>query len=303
MIVDSFLTNKAYGFPVRGAARRIAPPVLAVVHITGNKNNMGADAAKNERNFANRTGSDGPSAHYYINRDGSGIRAVAERFAAWSNGDINKPNVNNAGVQALLALRAKGLNINEGVYLETECVGTATVAGQWTDQQFDTVAGLIAHASIATGLPINRSTVLTHADINSVDRRNCAFLAVNRETLLARLISLAIGKVDGNVAQAPITDQTLKEITLAKGAKWFDLDGKTVLATNAKNLPWRPSPYGVGKLRAMFGGLHKGSPAQVVLVAPTSIRDVTPPAKDCTSEKTAAVADFRARTIATIPAK
>jgi len=51
-ITVNHLTNKAYGFPVRGAARRIRPKVLACIHITDNPNNQGSNAALNERNYA-----------------------------------------------------------------------------------------------------------------------------------------------------------------------------------------------------------------------------------------------------------
>lgn len=87
------LTNDAYGYPTRGAKRRITPRRLMCLHITGNKNNLGPTAARNERNYANRTGSTGPSAHDYIDRNGDRIAAVnAANYAAWSNGDVTDPN-------------------------------------------------------------------------------------------------------------------------------------------------------------------------------------------------------------------
>lgn len=186
-IVADFLTNSAYGFP-RGSARRIAPKVLAVVHITAN---MGD--AQAQRDYANRDASPGPSAHYYIDRDGGGIHAIDEkRFAAWSNGDLKSPVLTNAGVKYLDALRPTH-NANEGCYLEIECVGTATPDGQWTDAQFDTVATLIAAASDDTGLPISATTVLPHAYINTIDRAHCPSLVPAAH--MSRLIDLAKGKL------------------------------------------------------------------------------------------------------------
>ena len=35
--VTAHLTNKAYGYPTRGAGRRIKAPILACIHITGNR--------------------------------------------------------------------------------------------------------------------------------------------------------------------------------------------------------------------------------------------------------------------------
>lgn len=33
----ALLTNKAYGYPTRGAQRRVEAPILACIHITGNR--------------------------------------------------------------------------------------------------------------------------------------------------------------------------------------------------------------------------------------------------------------------------
>jgi hypothetical protein len=80
------LTNGAYGFgPAK--VRRVKPVALACVHITGNKNTASMvdlhGAAQGERNYADRAGSHGPSAHYYIARDGWAIEAVdPARFAS-----------------------------------------------------------------------------------------------------------------------------------------------------------------------------------------------------------------------------
>lgn len=191
MVADP-LTNKAYGFPTRGSERRIKPVVLAVIHITGNPKNQGTNAAQNERDYANRDNSGGPSAHAYINRDGGGVVAINyKKFAAWSNGDFVKPNLSNKGVQRLDALHKRGYNVNEGCALEIENVGYAKLAGQMTPEQIRRCARLIARASIYTGLPINRSTVLAHADINSVDRQNCPALPALREKTLGQIIVLA----------------------------------------------------------------------------------------------------------------
>jgi hypothetical protein len=35
--ITALLTNKAYGFPSRGASRRVTAPILACIHITGGR--------------------------------------------------------------------------------------------------------------------------------------------------------------------------------------------------------------------------------------------------------------------------
>ena len=51
----ALLTNKAYGYPRRGARRRRKPTILACLHQTANAK----ATAIQERNYANRTGSPG----------------------------------------------------------------------------------------------------------------------------------------------------------------------------------------------------------------------------------------------------
>ena len=48
----ALLTNKAYGYPTRGARRRRKPTILACLHQTANAR----ATAIQERNYANRTG-------------------------------------------------------------------------------------------------------------------------------------------------------------------------------------------------------------------------------------------------------
>lgn len=186
------LTNKAYGFPKRGDKRRMKPTVLACVHITGNAHNQGSNAAQNERNFANRPDSPGPSAHFYLDRDGGGVKAINYKtFAAWSNGDLDHPNLANAGVKRVVSSHAHGYNPNESFVVEIECVGYAEVAGQITPAQIRRLGRIIARASAWSNLPINRNTVLAHADIDSVNRANCPALPRLRETTMNKIIAQA----------------------------------------------------------------------------------------------------------------
>lgn len=165
--VTAHLTNKAYGFPTRGASRRIKAPVLACIHITGNRRTAANpdrhQAARDERNYANRAGSNGPSAHYYVARDGWAIEAIdPARYAAWSNGDVASPNTANSGVAKVLALRAKGYNANEACWLEFECVGYGSTY-PITKAQKQFLATRIAAMAKATGLPVNRNMVHGHS--------------------------------------------------------------------------------------------------------------------------------------------
>lgn len=196
--VTALLTNGAYGNyggRARGATRRVAPKLLACVHITGNES---IPSATNERNHANRANSGGPSAHDYIDRDGKAVHAIDEiKYCAWSNGDIKTPNTALALVKTVLAEKAKGFNPNELFVREIECVGYPGTH-PITPAQLETVAQMIAHDSMRTGIPISRATVGTHADLNSVDRARCAFSPTARESKLTGIIKRANAIVAAN---------------------------------------------------------------------------------------------------------
>ena len=70
-----------------------------------------------------------------------------------------------------------------------KCSGAGTEP--YTDAQFEAVAHLVAAASKALGIPINRSTVVVHADINSVSRRSDPWPPATREARVKRVIALA----------------------------------------------------------------------------------------------------------------
>jgi hypothetical protein len=71
-----------------------------------------------------------------------------------------------------------------------------------TSAQLDQLARFIAADAKTTGLPINRSTVGTHADWNTVTRNNCAWPPSKREAALADLIARAQALAGGNMGLA-----------------------------------------------------------------------------------------------------
>jgi len=187
------LSNLAYGFP-RGKPRRVKPVALACIHITGNSSTASMSdlhkAAQAERDYANRAGSNGPSAHVYVARDGWAIEAVGSGYAAWSNGDVSSPHLANPGVAKAVAFRARGYNVNEAYWLEFECVGFGS-AHPVTNEQKQLVASRIAAAAKSSGLPITRATVHGHWEINGVNRQNCPCAPAQHEPFLLDVIRRA----------------------------------------------------------------------------------------------------------------
>lgn len=181
--VTALLTNKAYGYPTRGARRRRKPTILACLHQTANA----TATAIQERNYANRAGSAGPSATAYIERDGTIVRAIDPvKYAAWCQGDVAHPTTT---IPTIAAAVASGANMNEWVHESIECSGAGPEP--FTGAQFESTAQLVAAASRALGLPINRSTVVVHADINGVSRRSDPWPPATREARVKRVIARA----------------------------------------------------------------------------------------------------------------
>jgi hypothetical protein len=181
------LTNQAFGYP-RGQRRRVDPIALVCAHITANPRTPPATAIQ-ERNYADRAGSNGPSAHGYMDRDGSVVWAIDTRYAAWSNGVLRSPK---AVAKPIVDFVGQGYNANEAYHLEVEMCGrdpdyTVTV------EQTDRLAHLIAEAAIETGLPIDRSTVHLHSDLDTVNRPNCPIPAKAAEAWVAGVIERAKG--------------------------------------------------------------------------------------------------------------
>lgn len=181
-VIQAILTNRAYGYP-RGATRRHVPYVLAVLHQTSNAN----ATARQERDHANRAGSNGPSATYYVDRDGTAVHAVdGTRFASWGAGDVNHPDTKIATVARFVR---EHVNPNEVAWEQIEVCGAGSEP--YTAAQFETVAQLVAARSKASGLPISRSTVLAHRDIDTVNRPSDPWPAAHREAHMATIIARA----------------------------------------------------------------------------------------------------------------
>lgn len=190
--VVQHLTNGAYGYP-DGQQRYDVPPIaLACVHITANSNTAANPdlhrAAQDERDYANRANSGGPSAHYYVARDGWAIEAIdPDKYAAWSNGDLKTPNLANPGIKAVAT--ADG-NPNEAYWLEFENVGYGSTYPV-TVAQRNFMAERIAQMSIAKDMQISRATVHGHWEINGTDKPNCPSAGTGREAWLDDLVRRA----------------------------------------------------------------------------------------------------------------
>jgi N-acetyl-anhydromuramyl-L-alanine amidase AmpD len=116
----------------------------------------------------------GVSAHYVVDRDGAIYRALPEGDTAWANGGLKQPNLTNP----LIAGWARaGLNPNR-VTLSVEAVGRP--GNPWPAAQRRAVAWLIGDLCRRHGLPIDRTRVIAHAELNSVTRARCPGLTAGQ---------------------------------------------------------------------------------------------------------------------------
>jgi hypothetical protein len=160
-----------YGYPFVGAARRRGTPIIGVTHITGNYQLPSALA---EVKYASRAGS-GASFHFCVNRNGTVVQAIDPfLFAAWTNGDINKPDTTNPYVADMVG---SPYNPNEFNLVAIENVGFENADGSpapLTDAQVEANAQIYAWAAAKLGRSsIHIDRVVGHRMINSVTRWHC----------------------------------------------------------------------------------------------------------------------------------
>jgi hypothetical protein len=196
-IVKRELANDNWGYPYAGDERRIEPTILMVVHIFGVEDTaampVGIDPGTGtyqEYTAISKPSYTRNSAHDYIARNGEVIEVIdPEPYAAWSNGGLDDPDRSIPTIDAIAS--QSSYNPNEFCYREVESTGYP-VSFELTDEQKETVAYFVALDSIATGLDIDRTTVTTHADFDSVNRARCAFPPAGREAALEQIIQRAL---------------------------------------------------------------------------------------------------------------
>ena len=93
----------------------------------------------------------------------------------------------------------------------------------------------------------------------------------------------------GGPTMKAITDETPAEITVAKGAAWYDLDGVTRVLEGSPALDWRKSPYAAGGFRAMYATVEGAR--RLVLVHASGVRPVV----DCAQPIADAITADRAK--------
>jgi N-acetyl-anhydromuramyl-L-alanine amidase AmpD len=130
------------------------------------------------------------SAHYVVDRDGTVYRAVREADTAWANGVVRQPNLANP----LIAGWARsGLNPNL-VTVSIEAVGRP--ATPWPAAQHAAVAELIADICRRRQLPIDRTHIIGHYQLDSLTRPRCPGLTAEDWDALIAAARQAAATID-----------------------------------------------------------------------------------------------------------
>jgi N-acetylmuramoyl-L-alanine amidase len=244
--VTDLITSRVAWFE-RAAFPSVRPFVLAVLHQTATSGTTPAA----EKHYADGNVG-GASATYYLGRDGTALLAVdGTTRAAWGSGDIKSPRTSIPTVARIAAL---GANANLAIWEQLEGCGQG--AEPWLDAQFEAAAEIIAARSKRSGLAIDRTTVLVHADLNGVDRPADPWPPSTREARVARVIVRA-NELAGGAMIAP-TDQPTEYVDLVPppggvAATVYAEDFHTILGTIKATA--KVAAYGLVRPRASGAAL------------------------------------------------
>ena len=201
-----------WGFPTVRAPRRRKPSILMVVHQTGNAR---LPSAIGEATYSNRDGS-GASFTFVNNRDGSSVQCLDPvTQTPWTNGDLSNPNTSLPTVAAMVG---SGFSPNEFCFMTAENVAYDVRPDRKhpiTDAQKETLAQQIAWGHKLSGIPIRRSTVIGHADINSVSRKFCP-TAGDLDKFLGKIITRAKEIVASGEEDPAVIEQLRAELAECK---------------------------------------------------------------------------------------
>lgn len=136
----------------------------------------------------------GASCNYYIAKDGEIFELVPWQFAAWTNGDVNKPDMSNPLIKRWIE---NGWNPNTRT-ITVEHEGEA--ADALTEAQIASNNALTAWLSQVANIALSRTTVLGHYQINSVNRPYCpSFSDVEWARLIGGALALLLHDENENL--------------------------------------------------------------------------------------------------------
>lgn len=111
------------------------------------------------------------SANYVIGRDGTIYELVPPDQSAWANGRVQNPNTSNPLITRWLA---EGVNLNQRtISIEHAGYSSQNKGGSLTDKQIASTCLLTAWLCQQYHLTPDRTHILGHCEIDSIDRPYC----------------------------------------------------------------------------------------------------------------------------------
>ena len=188
----SIRPSAKWGFP-RGSSRTVAPTILLVVHITRIQAD-GPPLLEAVEEAGACESDDREVSFTFVNDRGGGTVQCLDplRQAPWTNGRLALANLS---IPTIADIVAEGRNANERCLMTVENVGNEALGLPITEAQIRTIAAQAAWGSRLSGLPINETTVIGHADLDAQTKHLCP-TGGNLRALLARIIILANEIID-----------------------------------------------------------------------------------------------------------
>jgi N-acetylmuramoyl-L-alanine amidase len=154
-------------------------PVAVVIHI------MAGSLDSTTGWFANP--SSGVSSHYGVGKDGRVFQFVKEYYAAWTNGDTNKPDMSVAWIaqtvkdnDSFCSKYSYGVANARTITIENEGqTGEVLTPIHWS-----TLVRLVADICKKNNIPVDRQHINGHYQINSVTRPNCPGKGIDLDKLV-----------------------------------------------------------------------------------------------------------------------
>lgn len=188
-----------FGYPYQGNLRRVKPTILGVVHVTDG--------------YGVAYPGPGKSWTFCVDRDGTAHQFL-DPFtqAPWTNGDIQSPDTSNPVIAAMSGSR---YNPNELCLITIENVGRPLDPSlRLTAAQLETNRRIFEWGAKLSGLPMDRTRIIGHYQINGVSRVNCPTVPADRARVFGGVLAQQeedemawISKAEGVVPYVATVDE------------------------------------------------------------------------------------------------
>jgi hypothetical protein len=194
-----------YGYPTVGASRRVKASILGVIHCTDGFGIPSPSATK--------------SWTFSVAADGTVYQFMDPVIAApWTNGDIKSPDTSNPLVKAMVG---SSYNPNEFCFVTIENVCYVSGGQRLTQAQLDADHRILEWGSKLSGLPLDRTHVIGHYQINGETRVNCPTVPSDRQRVFDGVLGTTTLPDTSVEEDMPLLHRKFEPWTFHAGAKVY----------------------------------------------------------------------------------